>query len=195
MATVVRTGLLALLSLGFALASVADDKLPSEPPWKQSLAAKLPVLGHRNWIVIADAAYPAQCKPGIQTIVTRAEHLDVIEYVLAVLAEQKHLRPNVYLDAELPYVEERDARGISRLRNRMKVLIGRRPTTALPHNEIINKLDRAAEKFQVLVLKTNLTLPYTSVFLELDCGYWSQEAEDRLREAMKKPLEDPRQPR
>jgi hypothetical protein len=32
---------------------------------------------------------------------------------------------------------------------------------------------------------TNLTLPYTSVFLELDCGYWSPEAEQRLRDAIK----------
>jgi hypothetical protein len=29
-----------------------------------------------------------------------------------------------------------------------------------------------------------MTLPYTSVFLQLDCGYWSADAERRLREAM-----------
>jgi hypothetical protein len=46
-------------------------------------------------------------------------------------------------------------------------------------------LDKAAETFRVLVLKTDLALPYTSVFLELDCGYWSPGAERRLREAMK----------
>jgi hypothetical protein len=32
--------------------------------------------------------------------------------------------------------------------------------------------------------KTNLTLPYTSVFLQIDCGYWSADAERRLRDAM-----------
>jgi hypothetical protein len=26
-------------------------------------------------------------------------------------------------------------------------------------------------------------LPYTSVFIQLDCGYWSAEAEQRLRAA------------
>jgi hypothetical protein len=47
-------------------------------------------------------------------------------------------------------------------------------------------LDEAGKTFNVLILKTNLTLPYTSVFLELDCGYWSEEAEQRLRAALDK---------
>jgi hypothetical protein len=29
-----------------------------------------------------------------------------------------------------------------------------------------------------------MALPYTSVFLQLDCGYWSPEAEKRLRTTM-----------
>jgi hypothetical protein len=29
-----------------------------------------------------------------------------------------------------------------------------------------------------------MTIPYTSVFFELDCGYWNAEAEVRLRQAM-----------
>jgi hypothetical protein len=42
------------------------------------------------------------------------------------------------------------------------------------------------------VLKTNMTLPYTSVFIELDCGYWSPEAEARLRAAMEAaPVQQP----
>jgi hypothetical protein len=36
------------------------------------------------------------------------------------------------------------------------------------------------------VLKTRMTIPYTSVFLRLDCGYWSDEQEKRLREKMGK---------
>ncbi len=46
------------------------------------------------------------------------------------------------------------------------------------------KLNEAARLYDVLVIKTNLTIPYTSVFLELDCGYWAPEAEQRLRRAM-----------
>jgi hypothetical protein len=27
-----------------------------------------------------------------------------------------------------------------------------------------------------------MTIPYTSVFFELDCGYWNADAEQRLRQ-------------
>jgi hypothetical protein len=39
--------------------------------------------------------------------------------------------------------------------------------------------------FRVLVVKTNMRIPYTSVFFELDCGYWNAHAEKQLRAAMK----------
>ncbi len=49
--------------------------------------------------------------------------------------------------------------------------------------ELIGKLDEAGKTFHVLLLKTNLCLPYTSVFLQLDCAYWNADAEKRLRAA------------
>ena len=36
----------------------------------------------------------------------------------------------------------------------------------------------------LLLLKTDLTIPYTSVFVELQCGYWGDEAEQSMRRAM-----------
>ena len=45
--------------------------------------------------------------------------------------------------------------------------------TSLPHEKTIEQLDEAGQTFHVLLLKTDLTLPYTSVFIRLDCGYWS----------------------
>jgi hypothetical protein len=35
------------------------------------------------------------------------------------------------------------------------------------------------------MIKTDLALPYTSAFLELDCGYWPAEAEQKLRQKMR----------
>jgi len=66
----------------------------------------------------------------------------------------------------------------------LKVLLAEREVSMVPHEELIVKLDEAAKTFRVLVLKTNLTLPYTSVFLELDCGYWDSRAEAELRKSM-----------
>jgi hypothetical protein len=164
---------------------VRSDESDRPADWRELLARRLPAYGHRNWIVIADAAYPSQSRPGIETVVTGAEQLEVVKVVLDQLARSKHVRPNVYLDAELPHVAEEDARGIHRYRLGLKRLLGKRAAESLPHERIIDRLDKAAEQFHVLVLKTTLTLPYTSVFVELDCGYWTPEAERRLRKAMK----------
>jgi hypothetical protein len=54
-----------------------------------------------------------------------------------------------------------------------------------PHEQIIGKLDRAGELFCVLIVKTNLRIAYTSVFFELECGYWNAQAEKKLRAAMR----------
>ena len=42
----------------------------------------------------------------------------------------------------------------------------------------------SSKTFRVLIIKTTLTIPYTSVFLQLDCAYWSAAAESRLRAKM-----------
>ncbi len=55
----------------------------------------------------------------------------------------------------------------------------------LPHEEIIARLDQSAQLFNILIIKTEMTIPYTSVFFELGCGYWNAEAEARLRQSMK----------
>jgi len=85
----------------------------------------------------------------------------------------------------LTFVREEDAPGISSYRERLGTLLTGSEIRVLPHEEIIAKLDRAGELFRVLVVKTNMRIPYTSVFFELDCGYWSAQAEKQLRAAMK----------
>jgi L-fucose mutarotase/ribose pyranase (RbsD/FucU family) len=152
--------------------------------WQNKLAAELPLLGHRNWILIADSAYPAQSAPAIETVATGADHLEVVRSVLRAVDSTGHVQAVVYLDAEMEYLSEKDAPGINAFRKKLTALLGSRPVKSLPHEELIAKLDEAAKMFRVLVLKTNLTLPYTSVFLELDCGYWNEEAERRLRQAV-----------
>jgi hypothetical protein len=159
---------------------------PPAPSWRTVLERELPRLGHRNWIVIADSAYPAQSRAGIHTVVAETDQLLAVQTVLDLLAKTKHVRPTVYLDAELPHVPEKDAPGITGYRESLAKLLGDRPVRSLPHEQIIHKLDKAAEKFNVLIIKTNLTLPYTSVFLELGCGYWDDEAEKRLRQEIDK---------
>jgi L-fucose mutarotase/ribose pyranase (RbsD/FucU family) len=157
--------------------------------WRSILQERLPLYGHRNWIVIADSAYPAQSAEGVETIVTGADHFEVLQAVIRALDASKHVRPNIYTDRELAAVPESDAPGISAYRDQLSAFFGTLqvaapPVQTLAHEKIIAKLDQVSRTFRVLILKTNLTLPYTSVFLELNCAYWTPEAEQRLRSVM-----------
>lgn len=152
--------------------------------WKDRLAALLPLFGHRNWIVVADAAYPAQSRAGIETLVATADQIDVLRTVLHAIERSNHVRANVYLDHELEFVAEQNAAGVTNYRNELPVLFANSKITRLPHEEIIARLDQAAQMFSILIIKTHLAIPYTSVFFELDCGYWSADAEQQLRAAI-----------
>lgn len=154
--------------------------------WKSQLKTELPRMGHRNWIVIVDSAYPLQSGQGIETITAAEPQLEVIQEILNQLANARHVRPVVHLDAELPFVPESEARGISAYKEGLNAILKKHQPISLPHEKIIEKLDNAGKTFKVLVIKTPLTLPYTSVFLELDCGYWGPQSEKKLREAMMK---------
>ena len=156
--------------------------------WKKVLEKELPRLGHRNFIVVADSAYPLQSAPGIVTVATGEAQVEVLEQVLKAIDKAPHVNPIVYVDAELASVPEADAPGIDAYRKALEPLLKDKRVERLPHMEIIKKLDASSELFTVLLLKTDLVLPYTSVFLELDCGYWGPEKEERLRKAMKQAL-------
>lgn len=173
-----------LVCLSFAVTGTGQPVETQILPWQLLLPRRIQEYGHRNWIVVADSAYPAQTRAGIETVVTNSDQLPVVRSVLDQLGRAKHVRPVVYLDAELPRVSDKDAPGINAYRQDLKALLGDREPHYLAHEKIIDRLDKTAEKFKVLILKTNLTLPYTSVFLELDCGYWSGDAEQRLRKAI-----------
>jgi L-fucose mutarotase/ribose pyranase (RbsD/FucU family) len=159
---------------------------PPSGLWEAELQHWLPQLGHRNWIVVADSAYPSHANPGITTLVTGAEHLEVLRTTLAMIAASRHIRAKVYLDAELNFVAEQDAMGVSELRRQLGCVLRDQDTHELPHEEIIANLDERGKRFRILILKTTLTIAYSSVFLELDAGYWDGASEHRLRAAIAK---------
>jgi hypothetical protein len=153
--------------------------------WQQKVNDELPLLGHRNWIVIVDSAYPLQSSPGVETIETDADHLAVVDYVLDALKKSEHVRPLVHTDKELELVPEKDAPGVARYRQELKARLSGLSVDALPHQALIDQLSETGKSFHVLVLKTRMAIPYTSIFLQLDCKYWSVESEARLRETIR----------
>ena len=162
--------------------NVGPDRNPET--WEQQLKNFLPLLGHRNWIVVADSAYPHQSAPGIRTLVANADQLTVASWVLKEIAAFDHVQPCVYIDREIEFISEDDAIGISHYRAQLAQLLKNIGTTRLPHDDIIARLDCQARTFSIVIIKTSMKLPYTSIFIELQCGYWSAEAEARLRSAM-----------
>ena len=48
------------------VAVCSDEELVPEmkPNWEETLKDRLEIYGHRNWLVIADSAYPSQSKAG-----------------------------------------------------------------------------------------------------------------------------------
>jgi len=180
---------LSLLLLGLSAMSCKTAKEAAPAPraegWEAKFIAGLPALGHRNWIVIADAAFPLQISPGMEVVVSNEDHFAVLDKVLAAVAATKHLRPKVYLDKELDFVPEQFAPEMDACRKRLKDKLAAYDAKPVPHEELIARLDQVARTFRVVMIKTNLTLPYTTVFLELDCGYWGSDGEAKMRENMK----------
>ena len=69
-------------------------------PWHRRFESTLTEYGHRNWIVVADSAYPKQSAPGIETIATGKGQLEVLEIVLDAIADAPHVQAIVMLDGE-----------------------------------------------------------------------------------------------
>jgi hypothetical protein len=152
--------------------------------WKQKVAQAMPLLGHRNWILIVDSAYPLQSSPGIETIETGSSQLEVTRYVLGAVDRSIHVRPVISMDAELPFIPENDAPGVSKYRSEIHDLLQNYHVDLVLHDRVIANIEEAGKHFNILVLKTDLAIPYTSVFIRLDCKYWSTDAEQRLRAKM-----------
>jgi len=162
----------------------ASAGTPQAADWRVRLNQQLQLMGHRNWIAVVDSAYPLQTSAGIETIETNDDQLEVVKMVLNQIGKAKHVRPVIFTDAELKAVPESDAKGVTAYREALSNLLEKKEAQSLPHEEIISKLDEAGKTFHILVLKTSLTIPYTSVFIRLECGYWGADAEKRLRAAM-----------
>jgi hypothetical protein len=168
-------------SLAVILLVVSVSGHAATPDWNKQLTGILPLLGHRNWILIVDSAYPLQTSPGVDTIETNAAQLEVVRTVLSEIENSIQVRPVVFMDAELPFISDSDAPGVSAYRSEIGELLHKSSLQSRRHETLISDIQEAGKTFHVLVLKTNMTIPYTSVFIRLDCKYWSADQEKNLR--------------
>jgi hypothetical protein len=153
--------------------------------WQQQLDKELPLLGHRNWILVVDKAFPMQTSPGMEVINTDEKLLPVLRYALQRIHESTHVKPIIYTDKEIGYITETQSPGVGAYKSQLKDVLGSMGVQSLLHDSVFVRMDASSKLFKILVLKTNETLAYSSVFLQLDCAYWNAEKEGQLREAMK----------
>ncbi|WP_310380529.1 RbsD/FucU domain-containing protein [Flavobacterium sp.] len=162
-----------------------EEVIPSKSQnWKFEVEKTIQLFGHRNWIVVADGAYPKQSNPAIKTITVDANQLEVVQFVNEVVKKSTHVRANIFVDKEMAFVAEKDAKGIENYKTELGKIIDKNDIKTQLHEAIIKELDNSAKLFDVLIIKTNLSIPYTSVFFQLDCGYWNAEAEKNLRTSL-----------
>jgi hypothetical protein len=171
-----------MLATGATLATTGCMFMGSENTWRAAVDNQASQLGYRNWIVVAEASFPAHSRSGVRQVTAPVEVPEAVDYVLQALERTENVRPQVYLTRELRSVENDFAPGIDDLRKRIQGSLHGHEATELDQQSLLTLLEDANRSFDVLVIRTQTALPYSSVFLELKPGYWDADSETRLRE-------------
>jgi len=155
-----------------------------KPIWQTEFNQKLPLLGHRNWVLVVDKAFPLQSSAGM-TVINTGEQLPVVlKEVIKSISTSTHVKSIVYTDSELSYITQDLSPGAVELKKEIFGALKGFEVNTILHEAVFAKLDEASKLFSVVVLKTESTIPYSSVFIQLDCAYWDANREKKLREKM-----------
>jgi len=184
---------IAALALLTSLSLAQTPVSATSSDWKTIVQNRLPLYGHRNWIVVSDSTFPAYAEPGIETIVVNEDLPSVLMYVAHAISSSRHVRTTVFLDQELQFIDEHDYPGATELRSQIAAEFAKEQISSMPHADVMNRIDQSGKTYRILFIKTTATIPYTSVFMRLDCGYLSDEVERKIRTAMA--TADNRQPK
>jgi D-ribose pyranose/furanose isomerase RbsD len=155
-----------------------------ESPWKSAVNRRTGQMGFRNWIVVAEASFPAFGRVGVHQVPANVEIPEALDYVLNAIEQTQHVKPNIYLTRELRSLKNDEAPGVDQLREQLQGALHGMETTSLEQESLMTLLQDANRSFDVLIIRTTSALPYSSVFIELQPGYWDAEAEQQLRDRM-----------
>lgn len=176
---------LLILSMGLLfLVSCKPEKTSFSSDGLKKIEQDFPLLGHRNWIVVTDMAYPLQTKEGVLTYYADKPYTEVVRWVKSRIGRMPHVYAHVYRDEEYRFLNEDICPGIEELKKEMEQCIPEDSVVFCRHEELLTRMDSVSNLYRVIVIKTPLLKPYTSVFWELDCKYWGQEKQLLLQEKM-----------
>lgn len=144
-------------------------------------------LGYGNWIVIAESSFPVHSRRGVRTLLVDGEIPQVLDRILTSLEYSDSVKPSFTTASELRYLSNDQAPGIDQFRSELEVALHGHPTRRMDYRALNLLLEDSSNKFAVLVIKTKTSLPYTSVFIELQSNYWDRESETELRQKLRPP--------
>ncbi|MBT8037405.1 MAG: RbsD/FucU family protein [Verrucomicrobiae bacterium] len=170
----------------FTMIAGCGDSAQTYQPWLGSLRNELGYLGARNWIVIAEAAFPIQSRRGLRVIRIDGDIPDVLDGVEQLIEEKHHVKPRIYATSEIDHVSYDYAPGIKNYQKELNEALHGREVVRLDNTMLMRMLNDTSKAYRVLVIKTRTALPYSSVFMELGSGYWDAESESALRAEMEK---------
>lgn len=154
-------------------------------PWMSSIDNEVAALGASNWIIISEASFPTPAQSGTHTIVSPTTLPQTLEQVLQTIESTGHVKPRFYVTRESQSVTESYAPGIVAMRQQVDQALHGHEKQVLPQRSLDVLKNSATKGFRVLLIKTQTTLPYTSVYIELESGYWDGESESALRKQMR----------
>ena len=169
----------------FSSCNQLTKKTLIQSDWKQQLNKEIILMGHRNWVLVVDKAFPLQNSNGIVTINTEEDFFSVLRYTIDQIDNSSHVKPIIYRDKELNFIGKEQVPEIEDFKKSLNEVLDTLDIKELLHDSVFVKIDNASKLFKILVLKTNQTIPYSSVFFQLDCRYWSSDNEKELRNLMK----------
>ncbi len=165
-------------------ATLPPSAMPFIPEWLENVDQEVHKLGSFNWVIVADPSFPALSRSGIITVTTPVSTAQALDGVLQSIDSHSHVRPRIHLIREVQGVAENETPGINQFRaERDKVLDGRE-AISLTNNALDLLITDARKNYRILVIKTTTTLPYSSIFMELESGYWDGESETALRKRL-----------
>ena len=159
------------------------DRTP--PPWAGTVEREVDALGIQNWIIVAESSFPVVSRGGVRTLVVDSEIPEIVDFVVNHLEKSETVTPSFNTARELPFVSNDRAPGIDQFRKKLDEALHGHQVLQMDNRSLTLLAHSDASKYAVLVLKSKTALPYSSVFIELDSGYWDRDSEDRLRQEMR----------
>jgi len=154
------------------------------PTWLDNVDQEVHKLGSFNWVIVADPAFPALSRSGVITVTTPVSTSEALYGVLQSIDSHSHVRPRIHLIREASGISEEDTPGINRYRAERDYILNERETVTLTNKALNLLITDARKNYRILVIKTTTMLPYSSIFMELESGYWDGDSETALRKRL-----------